>query len=197
MRTIRTVSLAVLTFLALDSAICLAEGVYRWTDNDGVVHYSDNPPAPNAKPTDLPPIQTFAPSAITNGRPLPGTSGPQAMGDVPVVSRDVVTTGYKPMVTSPGAEETIRESEGNITISVAPSPPAGVLLIYNLDGKPLNLSSPTPAASYVAHEVERGEHKVSVTAVAKDGRTVGQSPSITFYMMPPKVPTPPPPKGKH
>ena len=48
---------ALALMLALIFALPAAAEVYRWVDENGVVHYTDKPPAPGAEPAKLPKLQ--------------------------------------------------------------------------------------------------------------------------------------------
>jgi S-formylglutathione hydrolase FrmB len=150
-----------------------ASDVYRWTDKDGVVHYSDKPLAPDAKPAELPPLQTFKPSGAPAVQTAPGapSSAPAADGGV--------------TITAPAAEETIRDSQGTVTVNVTASPGNGGL-IYYLDGAAQN-PSPTPSTAFLLNGVERGAHKLAVALVGPDGSEITRSATINFYVMPPRV----------
>ena len=56
------------TLLSLLCSIALAATVYRWVDEDGVVHYSDQPHA-NAEKVQVHAAQTYKPSALDTQAP--------------------------------------------------------------------------------------------------------------------------------
>jgi len=165
--------------LLLLTALPAAADVYRWVDADGVVHYSDNPPSPDAKPTALPKLQSFNPQALMNGQSL--------SGETPAAHPE--SSGYRPQITSPAADETIRDNVTQITVSVAAPPPnRGDLLVYYIDGS--RYGGPTAATSMTIDNVERGTHSVAVAAVDRQGHEYSRSPTVTFYMKQPIVQRP-------
>jgi hypothetical protein len=171
-----------LTALALLLAAGTAFGdVYRWVDDKGVVHYSDKAPSKDAKPTELPPVQTFKPQAVTSGQPLGGpTTTVNSNGD------QSGSSGYRPNVAQPAANDTLRDAEGRVNVVVGnPSGDQGILYVYYLDGAAK--SPPTQASSFELAGVERGEHHVAVAATDTSGRELSRSAPVTFYQKPPTV----------
>jgi hypothetical protein len=152
-----------------------AADVYRWVDKDGVVHYSDKPPTPDAQPVQLPPLQTYQ------------------SGNPPVRFEENAAASAKPAeapsvtITSPPPAATIRDAEGKLNVAVAADLQAGEGIIYYLDGAPVN-PQPTSATDFLYTGVERGEHQVAAALVAPDGRVLARSAPVTIYMKPPMVP---------
>jgi hypothetical protein len=165
-----------ISLLLLLVALPAAADVYRWVDADGVVHYSDKAPSPDAKPTKLPSLQSFNPQALTAGQSLSGDAAPSG-GAAP---------GYRPVITSPGADETLRENVTQVTISVAASPPnQSDKLVYYVDGSAQG--SPTTSTSMTIDNVERGTHTAAVAAVDSQGKEYARSATVTFHMKQPVV----------
>lgn len=172
--------------------------VYKWVDEDGVVHYTDKPPADGAQPAKLKPLQTY--KGGTNPKlgnfERSGAAGgkPAAAGNVQI---DIVT---------PAGDETFRGAERVVPVAVMVTPQLqpGQKLIYLLDGTPA--STPVADTSFALTGVERGAHTVSVTLVDESGNQLGASTAVTFHMKPPTLDrsppatppstTPPPPKPK-
>lgn len=163
--------LIVALLLAAATAASAGE-VYRWVDDKGVVHYSDGPPSPNAKPVELPKLQTYQPAA-----PMPSIRAePEAKKvDVAPIS-----------ITEPQAGETIRNPDGRVSITVSATPDSGQGFVYFLDGRPVS-GAPSASSTYVMTGVERGEHTISVALVDSDGQEVARAAPVTIYLMPPTV----------
>ncbi|MDI3260650.1 MAG: DUF4124 domain-containing protein [Sinobacteraceae bacterium] len=165
--------LACLFLLGLGFAAAAAD-VYRWVDKDGVVHYSDKPPTPDAQPAQLPPLQTYkagAPPEFSATAEASATPAP-----APTVK-----------ITAPPQEATIRDAEGRLDVAVAAQLEAGEGIVYYLDGTPVN-PQPTPSTTFVYTGIERGEHQVAAALVGADGRVLARSAPVTIYMKPPMVP---------
>src|SRR5690348_10597484 len=80
--TVTSMRLVLACALLLISANVPAE-VYKWKDENGVIHYGDKPLSPNAKPVTLPQLQILnslnkkSPSSSFKGGPAPyGGAGP-------------------------------------------------------------------------------------------------------------------------
>jgi hypothetical protein len=159
--------------IALLLAVPALADVYRWTDKDGVIHYTDTPPVPGAKPVELPALQTFKPDAPP---PLLAPVDPAAAGPVkPTI-----------VITAPAAEDTIRDAEGKVPVSVTATMNSGDGIIYLLDGTPQN-AKPTPSTALLLSGIERGEHHVGALLVDATGKTLATAAPVTVYLMPPTV----------
>ena len=123
----RLVSLLVGLFVA---SVVLAQSAYKWTDEDGVVHYSDVP-REGAEQVDLagfsrPTGARIGPVRRTFANTDPGAADEE---DVEYDSLEVAT---------PGAEETLWNIEGVLSVSLALQPglqPGHQVRVY-FDGTP-------------------------------------------------------------
>jgi hypothetical protein len=165
---------ALLILLSVCFVLPAMADVYRWTDKDGVIHYTDKPPEPGAKPVDLPQLQTFKPDALPSLH-----AGP----DAPPAAK---TVKVSISISTPAAEETIRDGEGKVPVSVTAVPESGQGIIYTLDGAAQN-KQPTPSSAYLLTGVERGEHSIGASLVDASGKTLATAAPVTIYMMPPTV----------
>ncbi len=169
-------------------------GVYRWTDDKGVVHYSDAPPSPTAKPAELPQLQTFSSKSLTKGEPVGGSVGTSPDNTAPESSNASSAAGRdKPVIISPENQATLRDTSGQITVSV--TAPNGASLVYYLDGAAQN-SPPTPSTSFLIENVERGSHTLEVAVVGDGGKEISRSEKVTVYYMPPRANMAKPKAGK-
>lgn len=151
--------------------------VYKWVDDQGVVHYTDKPPADGAQPTRLPPLQTYKGGTNPN---LSKFEKPGAKATTQNAAQlDIVT---------PAHDETFRDRTVPVAVMVTPQLRAGQKLVYLLDGVPA--SAPTTQTSYALTEVDRGTHTVSVTVVDEAGNQLGSSPGVTVHVKPPIVDNP-------
>ena len=180
---------ACIALLVLSLPLAAKDEIYRWVDAEGVVHYGSKPPQKDAKPAELPPLQTYK----AGSAPPSATSGPAA-ATPPPASRAV--TDFTLQIGAPVDGETFRDPQGIVPVSVMVSPalPDGVAYVFYLDGVAQN-RLPWAAGSYTFTEVERGEHSISVAAVAKDGAELKRSAPVRIFQMPPIAPPPAPKKG--
>jgi hypothetical protein len=165
--------------LLLVTLLCLsttaAAAVYRWQDKDGVVHYSDTPPSPQAQPAQLPNLQTY-----------PSGTVPPVTGAVTQAPAPAAATTAPVTITSPAQDETIRDAQGKFTVSVSGTVPDGAGLVYYLDGSAQN-KTPTPSQAYLYSGVDRGDHQLSVALISAGGAELGRSADVTIHMMQPTV----------
>ena len=148
--------------------------VYKWTDDKGVIHYTDKPPTDNAKPATLPPLQTYKRGTLPdlNKFAAPAPAKPEA------------ARGAQIQIVTPASEETFRSDRAiSVAVIVSPAPDPSQKLVYMLDGQAIG--SPTSETSYALTEVDRGEHSVSVALVDASGQELSRSAPVTFFMKPP------------
>jgi hypothetical protein len=144
-----------------------------------VVHYADKPQNPGDQPVQLPKLQTYK-----SGTAPPGFAGSAdtAATAAPAAAAPAAAAGIA--ITAPEADETIRDAEGKVEVSVSAQPARGQGLVYYLDGTAQN-ATPTPSTAYLMTGVERGDHSISVALVGPDGQEVSRSSGVTIHMMPP------------
>ncbi len=152
--------------------------VYKWVDEEGVVHYTDKPPSEGAQPTKLPGLQTYKGGTHPNLNRFDqrgaGTSGASA-----TVHLDIVT---------PSHDETFRDRTVPVAVMVTPQLKGAQRLVYLLDGVPV--SEPTTQASYAMTDVDRGTHTIGVTVIDDAGNEYGSAPPVTVHVKPPQVDNP-------
>lgn len=173
--------------IALLVALPVSAEVYKYTDEKGVVHYSDKPPGKGAKPANLPPLHTYS--------PLPSTPPPDSAAASPAAAAG----NFSLRLIAPEPDQTYRDAMGTVGISVAVTPeiPSGYGLIYFVDGAPVS-GPPVGATSFTAAGIERGQHTVEVTLVDGDGHEVARSAAVTIHLKQPiaRAPAAPPKPGK-
>lgn len=178
-----------LALLVLSLPLAAKDEVYRWVDAEGVVHYGAKPPKKDAKPADLPPLQTYKAGAA----PVPSAAGVASASPPPRASSGAA---FELSIGAPVDGETFRDPQGIVPITVLASPalPDGVGYVFYLDGVAQN-RSPWAAPGYTFTEVERGEHSISVAAVTRDGTELKRSAPVRIFQMPPIAPQVAPKKG--
>jgi len=145
--------------------------IYRWTNPDGRVVYSDRPQSADAEAVQLPPLQTYTPQAL----PSSGSAGNASAGK----QQDA---GYKELaVTSPANDVVLRDNGGTVSVQVKIDPPLrrGHRIEIVLDGKPVGRGAGT---SVSLANVDRGTHSVSAVVVDGDGKTLVQASAVTFHL---------------
>lgn len=164
-----------LSLVLASSALAKDDEVYKWVDENGVIHYTDKPPRKDAEPAKLPPLQTYKGGTAPDLRRF--DKGPRD-GTPPAGAAQV-------QIVTPARDETFRSAERVVPIAVmvTPSLRQGHKLIYMVDGKPVSM--PTTDTSFAVTGVNRGSHSVVVTLVDDAGEELGRSQPVTFHMKPP------------
>jgi hypothetical protein len=142
---------------------------YTWTDEQGIVHYSDRP-HPGAKTIDL--------GKSSNSR---RTSRPQASAAQDDATTASPGTAYESLeIASPGAEETLWNIEGTLNVSLALTPalhPGHQVRVY-FDGTPQTVGS----ARFTLQNVYRGVHNLQVEVIDETGKLMIRSRPSRFYV---------------
>lgn len=159
--------------LVLLCPLAAAAEVYRWVDEQGVAHYSDQP-VYGAEPADLPKLTTMEP--------------PPKMPDVTPERGD--RQQKTPLrLTLPQPETTFRDARGLVPVAVALEGGLGPnqALRYFLDGRPVVAATRETAVTFQG--VNRGAHQISVALVTA-GEVGARTAPVTVYLLPPTALTP-------
>jgi hypothetical protein len=168
-----------------------AADVYRWTDADGVVHYSDRPTAGAEKVTVLLP-----PASAAAG---PSTATPPVVaGQEP---RNRPPRNYKSLtIERPTKDQVLWNIAGQLEVAARADPELdpGHRLQILLDGQPVALL-PAGALQTQLSGVFRGAHTVQAEIQDDEGRTLELSDGVPFMVqqttiLKPAATPPPPPR---
>jgi hypothetical protein len=155
----------------LAAGALLAEEAYMWTDEDGIVHYSDRP-EPGAKKIYLPePNASRSLSRSKSATPAADDESEQPEGPFRYESLAVA---------SPAAEATLWNIEGALSVSLSLNPALqqGHQVRVYFDGTPQMVSG----TSFQLQEVWRGEHNLQAEVVDATGKLMIRSKPIRFYV---------------
>ena len=160
-----------LALLLVISAGAAAEDVWRWVDQDGVIHFSDRP-HPGAERVQIGPVQSC---------PAPELPPPrETTSDQP----DAPASPYSRVeIASPAGGETLWNIGGELSVQVTVEPQlaGGHELRIYLDGNPAEGVSQGPGQVTLG-EVYRGEHTLRAAIFDAEGRELASSETITFYV---------------
>ncbi len=158
-----------LVVLLLLAPFVASAQVYKWTDENGKVHYSDQPKTAADKPIELPE------SMIYKAPPKPRINLDKPKKREPYKAYQT----FK--ITSPQNDGTVRSAPGNVTISMQISPAlrSNHSVVVMIGGKQVAKGK---AASLTAKNVDRGTHSVSAKIVDDSGKTVASAAGITFHL---------------
>ena len=166
---------AFLIFVLLSNLFPAHAEVYRWVDENKVVHYGDKPPKEGVKPVELPPLQTYSP-AVTASPPAPRSES----------TDPALPTKSSIRIVSPANDDTIRDASGGISMTVDAALQPGQGLLFFLDGVQQNKVA-TPSSAWLFEHVERGEHQLGAAIVAANGREILRAAPVTVHVKPPAV----------
>lgn len=165
---------APLTLLALLPLSLMDQGVYQWTDQQGVSHFSDQRPS-GAQPHQVvevtPTPAVTSPNLVHPSRLIPATEQPETIpAPLPLT------------LLAPQQGSTVRDNQGHVSVAVRPpkpSLPPFVMQVY-LDGQLLGKIH--NQLVFKMENVDRGAHQLSVELVSEDGTILAKSSPVTFYL---------------
>lgn len=172
-----------------------AETIYKWVDAAGQPHYSDVP-REGAEEVYVASPQTYR----SDNRVTPG---PAPQRDAAAAEPSAADRYSTLAITSPVNEETIWNTGGTISVSLAVSPALapGHTIRLLLDGRQRQQLGQGVTQTRLT-DVFRGEHQLQAQIVTPDRKVLKSSPEVTFFYKQTTVnnnpaaqprPTPPPP----
>ena len=156
----------------LAASLALADGAYRWVDEDGVVHYSDVPPDESAE------VVNISEYSRTTGARI---SRPSSRGADDDQAADQGPFRYESLsVAAPGPEETLWNIEGvlNVSLALTPGLQDGHQVRVYFDGEPRMVSG----SSFQIENVFRGVHNIQAEVIDESGQLMIRSKPNRFYV---------------
>jgi len=151
--------------------------VYRWTDSDGVVHYSDQP-VPGAEKIFTSGSPTPAGSVPSDRSANPGQPGPKKN-----VSPGINYSQFA--ITSPTAEQTFFGDEViGVHLAVEPSLKPDQTITWHLNGRQLDDLGPAATQFSLPH-LDRGTYAIAATVTDPTTGESTSTDSVTFYVRQP------------
>ncbi len=165
-------------FLLVVAPLVAAQGIYRTTDEDGNVTFTDAPPADSnaAEPVGLNPTNTASPP--------PKMPSLRSTRTEPEAAREPL---YRVVINKPANETSIPMGPGNfsVTVSLMPDLRKYDSLQLFMDGEPRG--APQASKFWDLTNVFRGAHDITVGVIDSDGETVAISDPIRVYVHRPSV----------
>lgn len=163
----------ILVLLGLLAAGVASADTWTWTDEEGVVHYSDRP-YPGAKRVAIDEPNTSR-SLAARSR---ATSGNEAADDADDSADPVRYNSLE--ISAPGAEETLWNIEGvlNVSLSLNPALQPGHQVRIYFDGNPQIVTG----TSFQLQEVYRGVHNLQAEVLDETGKMMIRSRTNRFYV---------------
>jgi hypothetical protein len=174
------------TLICLAGSLAAATTVYRWVDENGVIHYSDQPHQ-NAEKLHLQTVQTYNSSADTG-----------AFAAQPPAPAAVHTNTYTGCaISSPQDASTFMNLDTlNVSVRTDPALHPGDQIYVLMDGQPLNNGAPT-GSQFTVSPVDRGSHTLQALIKSSSGEVLCQSPGVTFDVHQPSLQNPVNPVPRH
>ena len=163
----------IIAFISTIAAGAVLAQAYKWTDEDGIVHYSDRP-AEGAEWVQLP-----SDGRRPRPRPAPAQRSVAAATDDAAESSQAFR--YEALsFGSPLAEETLWNIEGvlNVSLNVRPALQPGHRVRIYFDGTPRMVNS----SSFQIEEVYRGVHNIQAEIIDASGTLMIRSLPNRFYV---------------
>lgn len=161
----------------------VAATVYRWVDENGVIHYSDQPHE-NAEKVTVAPPQTY--SAAKGYSPSSSPAPAKAPGSL-----------YSCSVAQPTNDATFQNTNTvSFAAQASPAPNNGDQMVLLLDGARVP-NFPTSGGSVTVDSVDRGQHTVQAVVQDPTGKPVCQSTPVTFTVLQASVLNPANPNHRH
>jgi hypothetical protein len=164
------------TLTSLVCSLALAATVYKWVDENGIVHYSDQP-HPNAQKVGVQPAQTYKASDIP-AAPGGPTAPPAAAAPPP----------YRGCAIAQPTDDQTFTSVDSLSIIVRTDPAlrSGDQIFLLLDGQPLNGGAAT-GSQFTLTPVDRGTHTLQAVVRDSDGGVRCQTPGVTYNVQQPSL----------
>lgn len=152
-----------------------AQTVYKVTDKDGNVTFTDTPPSDQ--------------EAVVEAQTVHSPNTSAAVTPAPIDESDDATVtepiSYETLIVSPAEAATIPMGPGNFSVDaiVRPALSQGERVVLTLDGEPVG--TPQRMTTWQLTNVYRGEHRLQVVRVNAEGARVNASSERTVYVMRP------------
>lgn len=160
-------------WLLLTSAVGLAE-TYKWVDENGVTHFSDQK-HPNAKKVDIAPIATFKSVPVTPlNKPTKNNTGVEGEAAQPYTQLSVL---------SPKSNEQFHNIGGTLSVSLSLTPALqpGHHIELLFDGKAVPYWGQQQLSGQLV-DVFRGAHSVAFNVLDENKRVIKTSASLPFQV---------------
>ncbi|CDT89090.1 DUF4124 domain-containing protein [Vibrio coralliirubri] len=166
---------------------CSAQTVYTWVDEDGVLHFSDNPSAQDAEALRLPDVQASAPTPkFEASTPVDAAASSttktaaKTQAETETTERELPTQLTLTMLT-PVHDQTIRNNRGLIPIQIELNRKLGIgeQLQLMLDGR--RYGAPQTQPIWELKGIDRGTHTIAIQA-HRSGKLIASTSPVTVYL---------------
>ncbi len=150
-----------------------AQEVYKTTGPDGVVIFTDEPPTPDAEPLELQPLN------VMDSREAAELIYSEPASEAAREAAKAVLTTIS--IQAPAAEETLRGTNGVVTVSFSVSPRLEdkQTIVLLLDGK---IVRTVHRLHTEISGVERGTHTLTASLLDSEGNQIAQAGDVVFHL---------------
>ncbi len=153
--------------------------VYKWTDSDGVVHYSDQP-SPGAEKILT---ATSAAAGAAASAPRPGSSTSQKSAPSGLVYDQF-------FISSPVPDQSFFGDEViSVNLALEPALKPNHSITWHLDGRPLSDVAPT-ATQFSLPRLDRGTYAIAATITDRGTGESVSTDSVNFFVRQPSALSP-------
>jgi hypothetical protein len=173
------------TLMSVACAVAFSATVYRWVDENGITHYSDQPHE-NAEKVTVSAAQTYSaphqPTASNKSSAQPAAPAGQT---------------YTCAITQPANDDTFPNATAIVTTAQAsPIPHQGDKVVLMFDGAMVQ-NFPPGGGAYQLTNLDRGTHTLQAQVQDSTGKVVCQSTTVSFTVLQPSVLNPTNPNFRH
>jgi hypothetical protein len=167
--------------LLLSTQTMAGTTIYKTVDENGNVVFTDTPPRADGSSET---ITLSSPNSFDPAETATEGSNRQLWIVDPDAEEEAPGELYGALtITSPEADETVRENAGNVTVTVKLEPPnlqPGHRIRLLLDGSPTGGTNTT--GLFALTNVDRGTHSLKAEVVDEAGKLIYAGPSSTFHL---------------
>ena len=157
----------------------MASAIYKQTDEQGNVYFSNNP-SPQAEKIELPAPTITAPESPPPASKEP-TSSEQELLSPPSASQLERTPYTKFQLSYPTQKLTFHnQRQISVTIDITPALREGDKIQLQVDGKPYG--KPQAATEFTLEQLNRGEHHLFAQLIDEKDQVIQSTERITIYV---------------
>ena len=160
------------------AGVAHAATVYKWVDEQGVIHFSDQP-HPQAQEVEVKESQSYKGSTSSVAS---STSNGETKAAPRLYS---LCELYRPE----NDEVFLNTTTLTAKLRLQPQLSGGDRIFLALDGRRIT-DLPTNSAEFILNDMERGTHSLFAVVLDNSGNTLCTTPSVTFYVRQPSTKAP-------
>ena len=172
-------TLVLVTAVSLTWAPGAHTAIYKTTDADGNVVFTDVPPKDDAESLELIQGNSYRPES-----PAPASVVPVGAEDTAEDAEDMPAAGYdKITITSPANDEAVRENTGNIAVNVSLNPAldtsSGHRVQVLVDGQ---VAGEAASATVSLQNIDRGTHPLIAQVIDANNSVLASSDAVVVHL---------------